>query len=88
MAATPDRRHLDFDFFNPQFYGRRTALTLRYRDLSDGRRGEWRFGFALSSRPPRHMRSEIYVKRLGNGCSGFATTRSSTACAITCSARE
>ncbi len=43
-GRNPDRSHLDFDLINPQFYGRRTALTLRYRDLSDGRRGEWRLG--------------------------------------------
>src|SRR5207247_2947191 len=40
----PDRSHLDFDFINPLFFGRRTLLTLRYRNLSDGRRGEWHFG--------------------------------------------
>ncbi len=43
-GRNPDRSHLDFDFINPHFAARRTLLTLRYRDLSDGRRGEWRFG--------------------------------------------
>ena len=43
-GRNPDRSHLDFDFSNPLFFGRRTLLTLRYRDLSDGRRGDWRFG--------------------------------------------
>jgi len=43
-GRNPDRSHLDFDFTNPLFFGRRTLLTLRYRDLSDGRRGDWRFG--------------------------------------------
>jgi surface antigen-like variable number repeat protein len=43
-GRNPDRSHLDFDFINPLFFGRRTLLTLRYRDLSDGRRGEWHFG--------------------------------------------
>src|SRR5213593_2018791 len=43
-GRNPDRSHLDFDFINPLFFGRRTLLTLRYRNLSDGRRGEWHFG--------------------------------------------
>src|SRR5206468_1251206 len=40
------------------------------------------------TRPPRHMRSRSMVTQLGSGCSGFATTRSSTARAITCYARR
>jgi hypothetical protein len=43
-GRNPDRSHLDFDFINPLFLSRRTQLTLRYRNLSDGRRGEWHFG--------------------------------------------
>ncbi len=58
-GRNPDRSHLDFDFFNPQFYGRRTALTLRYRDLSDGRRGEWRFGLPFHETAAPHA-LEIY----------------------------
>src|SRR6267378_1872612 len=37
-GRNPDRSHLDFDFINPMFFGRRTLLTLRYRNVSDGRR--------------------------------------------------
>src|SRR5438876_972174 len=37
-GRNPDRSHLDLDFVNQQFFGRRNALALRYRDLSDGLR--------------------------------------------------
>jgi hypothetical protein len=40
----PDRTRLEFEFLNPHFFGRRTLLNLRYGDLSDGNRGQWRFG--------------------------------------------
>src|SRR6267378_3097266 len=43
-GRNPDRSHLDLDFVNQQFFGRHTMVVLRYRDLSDGRRGDWRFG--------------------------------------------
>jgi hypothetical protein len=53
-GRNPDRSHLDFDFINPHVVGRRTELTLRYRDLSDGRRGEWRFGLPFHETAARH----------------------------------
>ncbi|HET8713573.1 MAG TPA: hypothetical protein VFM23_07810 [Gemmatimonadales bacterium] len=43
-GKNPDRTRLDFEFLNPHFFGRRTLLNLRFSDLSDGHRGEWRFG--------------------------------------------
>jgi hypothetical protein len=43
-GRNPDRRQVDFEFINPHFLGRRTLLTLRYSDLSDGHHGEWQFG--------------------------------------------
>src|SRR2546422_8611860 len=58
-GRNPDRSHLDFDFTNPLFFGRRTLLTLRYRDLSDGRRGDWRFGLPFHETAAPHA-LEIY----------------------------
>jgi hypothetical protein len=43
-GRNPDRSRLDFEFVNPSFFGRRTLLEMRYGDLSDGHRGDWRFG--------------------------------------------
>ena len=43
-GRNPDRSRLDFEFLNPHFFGRRTLLRTRFSNLSDGHRGEWRFG--------------------------------------------
>jgi len=43
-GRNPDRRHLEFEFVNPSFFGRRTLLSARYAVLSDGNRGDWQFG--------------------------------------------
>ena len=53
-GRNPDRSHLDLDFVNQQFIGRRNALALRYRDLSDGLRGEWRLGLPFHETAARH----------------------------------
>ncbi|HXG95589.1 MAG TPA: hypothetical protein VNJ06_00600 [Gemmatimonadales bacterium] len=53
-GRNPDRSHLDLDFVNQQFFGRRTMLALRYRDLSDGLRGEWRFGLPFHETAAPH----------------------------------
>lgn len=43
-GRNPDRTRLDFEFLNPHFFGRRTLLNVRFGNLSDGHRGEWRLG--------------------------------------------
>lgn len=43
-GRNPDRTRLDFEFINPHFLGRRTLLRTRFSNLSDGHRGDWRFG--------------------------------------------
>jgi hypothetical protein len=53
-GRNPDRSRLDFHFINPHFFGRRTLLTLRYSDLSDGHHGEWRFGLPFHETAARH----------------------------------
>ena len=53
-GRNPDRSHLDLDFVNQQFIGRRNTLALRYRDLSDGLRGEWRLGLPFHETAARH----------------------------------
>src|SRR5262245_8319300 len=50
----PDRTRLDFEFLNQHFFGRRTLLGLRYSDLSDGRRGAWRFGLPFQETAAPH----------------------------------
>ena len=50
----PDRRRLDFEFTNPHFFGRRTMLSARYGDLSDGNKGDWRVGLPFSETAARH----------------------------------
>jgi hypothetical protein len=41
---TPDRGIFELAYLNQHFVGRRAALSLVYRNLSDGRRGQWLFG--------------------------------------------
>jgi len=53
-GKNPDRTRVDFEFLNPHFVGRRTLLNLRYGDLSDGNRGEWRFGIPFHETSARH----------------------------------
>jgi hypothetical protein len=53
-GKNPDRSRLDFDFINPHFFGRRTLLTLRFSDLSDGHHGEWHFGLPFHETAARH----------------------------------
>jgi len=54
----PDRRRLDFEFVNPSFFGRRTLLSVRYGDLSDGNRGAWQLGLPFhETAAPRSIES-------------------------------
>ena len=53
-ARDPDRTHLDFEFINPHFFSRRTLVTVRYHDLSDGRLSEWRFGLPFHETAAPH----------------------------------
>ena len=53
-GRNPDRSHLDFEFLNPHFFGRRTLLTTRFSNLSDGHRGDWRFGLPFHETAARH----------------------------------
>jgi hypothetical protein len=53
-GKNPDRSRVDFDFTNPHFFGRRTLLTLRFSDLSDGHHGEWHFGIPFHETAARH----------------------------------
>lgn len=50
----PDRTHLDLEFINPHFFSRRTLVTLRHHDLSDGRRSEWQFGLPFHETAAPH----------------------------------
>lgn len=50
----PDRTRLDFEFLNPHFFGRRTLVHVRYGDMSDGHRGDWRFGLPFHETSARH----------------------------------
>jgi hypothetical protein len=47
-GRNPDRRHLDFEFINPEFFSRRTLFSARYRDLSDGNHGDWEVGLPFN----------------------------------------
>lgn len=58
-GRNPDRTRLDFEFRNPSFFGRRTLLNLRYADLSDGHRGDWRFGLPFHETAAPHA-IEVY----------------------------
>ncbi len=53
-GRNPDRHRLDFVFINPQFFGRRTSLDLRYSALSDGHHGEWHFGLPFHETAAPH----------------------------------
>jgi len=53
-GRNPDRTRVDFEFINPHFFARRTALTLRYSALSDGHHGEWQFGLPFHETLARH----------------------------------
>jgi len=53
-AHNPDRNRLDFEFINPQIFGRRTLLLTRYSSLSDGKRGEWQFGVPFTETAARN----------------------------------
>lgn len=53
-GRSPDRTRLDFEFLNPHFFQRRTLLNVRYGDLSDGHRGEWRFGLPFHETSAPH----------------------------------
>jgi hypothetical protein len=50
----PDRRHLDLEFVNPHFFSRRTLVTLRHHDLSDGQHTEWQFGLPFHETAAPH----------------------------------
>jgi hypothetical protein len=50
----PDRRHFDLEFLNPHFFSRRTLITVRHHDLSDGRHSEWRFGLPFHETAAPH----------------------------------
>ena len=50
----PDRNRLDFEFINPQIFGRRTAIVTRYSSLSDGKRGKWQFGVPFTETAARN----------------------------------
>jgi len=50
----PDRRHLDLEFTNPHFFGRRTLVMVRHHDLSDGRHSEWNFGLPFHETAAQH----------------------------------
>lgn len=50
----PDRTRLDFEFLNQHFVGRRTLFGVRYADLSDGKRGAWRFGLPFHETAAPH----------------------------------
>src|SRR6266545_854207 len=53
-GKNPDRRRLDFEFINSQFFGRRTLIILRHSDLSDGRHGEWTLGLPFHETAAPH----------------------------------
>ena len=53
-GKNPDRSRVDFEFLNPHFFGRRTLLNLRFGDLSDGHRGDWRFGLPFHETAAPH----------------------------------
>jgi len=53
-GRNPDRRHFDFEFVNPSFFGRRTLLSARYAALSDGNRGDWQFGLPFHETAADH----------------------------------
>ena len=44
LHHNPDRNNLSFLYQNAAFLSRRTGLSLEYDDLSDGRRGIWKYG--------------------------------------------
>jgi hypothetical protein len=50
----PDRRHLDLEFINPHFFGRRTSIMVRHHDLSDGRHSEWNVGLPFHETAAPH----------------------------------
>lgn len=53
-GRNPDRTRLDFEFLNQHFIGRRTLLNVRHSNLSDGNRGEWRFGLPFHETSAPH----------------------------------
>lgn len=53
-AKNPDRSRVDFEFLNPHFFGRRTLLNVRFGDLSDGHRGDFRFGLPFHETSAPH----------------------------------
>lgn len=53
-GRNPDRTRLDFEFLNQHFIGRRTLLNARFSNLSDGHRGEWRFGLPFHETAAPH----------------------------------
>jgi len=53
-GRNPDRSRLDLEFINPQFFWRRTLLTVKYADLSDGQHGEWQFGLPFHETAAPH----------------------------------
>lgn len=44
LHHNPDRNNLSFLYQNAAFLSRRTGLSVEYDDLSDGRRGIWKYG--------------------------------------------
>jgi len=50
----PDRSHFDLEFINPHFFSRRTLVTVRHHDLSDGQRSEWRVGLPFHETAAPH----------------------------------
>lgn len=50
----PDRRHLDLEFLNPHFFGRRASILVRHHDLSDGQHTEWQFGLPFHETAAPH----------------------------------
>jgi len=53
-GRNPDRSHLDLQFINPHFFGRRTLIIARHHHLSDGYRGDWQFGLPFHETAAPH----------------------------------
>jgi hypothetical protein len=52
-GRNPVRRHLEFLFLNPHFFGRRAQLLLRYGNFSDGHKAAWQFGLPFNETAAR-----------------------------------
>jgi len=69
-GRNPDRRHLEFEFVNPSFFGRRTLLSAAITQvLSDGNRGDWQFGLPFhETAAPVRSRPTARSRTSGSFC--------------------